>query len=507
MCRTLLRGTIGGLVGMWCTLPATAAAQQDAPAPPADPPAAAPPGASTTPPLAPPDPNPELAPTLPPDVPAAVAPPNEELSELRRQLADQQRALEEVQSRLDDAESQLANPEPNTDERLKIYGFADVGFQRAWMSKRSPLASYLAVNAGSFVIGNLNLYFDAQPVEKWRALLEVRFTNAPNGNVTSLGGLGGGFERQSTVQVDPHAAQLNGTMQGGYTVIERAHIDYAATQLLSVRAGNFFTPFGIWNVDHGTPTLIALTLPQMIVSKIFPSRQTGVMLFGSSFAGPWELGYMATLSNGRQELSNYDFDDDKAYGGRVFARNDGETRTQLGLSYYFGDAEDQELNVASIDPLEIVEETTVAYQEHVMGADVSVDLGPTRIRAEGLVRRLSYEQGKRPSASPLYADPGAQTPDEILSTAYLIVAHQLPWAGLEPYVFAEGLHGPLGVSDTASVLSAGLNVHFTEATQLKTQVSRALFWNTRSDSDSNGIASDPSLNNTTILVSRLVMAF
>ncbi len=154
------------------------------------------------------------------------------------------------------------------------------------------------------MIGNLNLYFDAQPIKDWRALVEIRFTNAPQGLVTNYGGLAGTYERVGTRQNDPHAAQLNAPMWRGSTVIERAWIEWNRLQLLKVRVGNWFTPFGIWNEDHGTPTLISPALPQFMLQGWMPVRQTGVMAHGNTFSGDGELGYAATFSNGRQELSN-----------------------------------------------------------------------------------------------------------------------------------------------------------------------------------------------------------
>ena len=94
---------------------------------------------------------------------------------------------------------------------------------------------------------------------------------------------------------------VSAPMWGGYTVIERAHLDWTDVSWLKVRVGNFFTPFGIWNVDHGTPTLISVQLPGLIQTRVMPIRQTGIQIYGNTFSGDWELGYMATVSNGRRE--------------------------------------------------------------------------------------------------------------------------------------------------------------------------------------------------------------
>jgi hypothetical protein len=291
-------------------------------------------------------------------------------------------------------------------------------------------------------------------------------------------------------------------MWGGYTVIERAHIDWSPRQEFNVRAGYFFTPLGIWNVDHGSPTLISTMLPQMIAQKMFPIRQTGLMVYGSTFAGPWELGYTATFSNGRQELSTFDFDDDKAFGARLFARNEGDIRSLFGASFYTGDNNDKVVDLVGITPgLTFRDYESFRYREWVVGADASIDIGATRIRTEGLINRVVYDRGKRDPIPPIFAQ-GAFKPDAYNSTAYLLVAHQLPWAGIEPFLFTEIVYGQLTFADSLGLLSGGVNVHFTPATMLKMQLSRAIFFNMRDDSPPN-----PSLQNTTVLFSRLVLAY
>gem|GEM_PF-5014018 len=123
-------------------------------------------------------------------------------------------------------------------------------------------------------MGNIDLYFDCNPVQDWRALAEVRFTNAPLGQIVNYGGLAGQFERRTTEQYDPNASVPNAPMWGGYTVIERAYIEWSHYQAANVIVGYFFTPFGIWNVDHGSPTLLTMGLPQFIQQNSCPDDFT-----------------------------------------------------------------------------------------------------------------------------------------------------------------------------------------------------------------------------------------
>ncbi len=422
---------------------------------------------------------------------------------LRADLQETKARLAELEARQEEAEAEAAvSEEVLLPEPLKIYGFADVGAQHHFIDDSSLVANVLDTRGPSFVIGNLNLYFDAQPIKDWRALVEIRFTNAPQGLVTNYGGLAGTYERVDTKQNDPHAAQLNAPMWRGSTVIERAWIEWNRLQPLKVRVGNWFTPFGIWNEDHGTPTLISLALPQFMLQSWMPVRQTGVMAHGNTFSGEWELGYSATFSNGRQELSNFNFDGHFGYGGRLYARRDtGRFNSTFGLSFFTGKTSDEAVNVTGIAPASFETEIPWEYNEYVMGADASFDIGDTRIRAEGIARRVVYTEGKRPPGDQVFG-PGSYAPDKWEYSGYLLVAQQLPWLGLEPYLWGEVLQTPTIVGDGIFVASVGLNVHFNSAITWKNQVLTAKFFDFLYDSPY-----DNSINDITSIYSRLVMAF
>jgi hypothetical protein len=482
--RRRLGVVAGAMVALLAGTPALAQGVQPTLEPPA------PEGARQLPAEAPPVPDAPPPPELPPPAPP---PPATEAAELKALLEAQQKRIDALEARLDDAQSP---DEEVVEDKLKIYGFTDFGLQRIFSS--DSFAAFSETET-SFVLGNLNVYFDAQPIERWRTLFEIRFTNAPNGNLVTTPT--GATTRTSTFQFDPHAGVWDAPMWGGYTVIERAHTDYLASQYFNVRVGNFFSPIGIWNVDHGSPVLIPVTPPQIILQRFYPLRQTGLQFYGSAFAGPWELGYVLTLTNGRQELSNFDFDDDKALGGRLFARNEGEVRTQIGVSAYAGNAEDKAVTFSAAGVP--IASSTWEYDEYVVGADFSLDAGGTRIRTEAVMQRQIYEPGKRENA--LFSF-GGKSADGYRLSAYLVAAQQLPILGLEPYLMLEGLRGPNNVADTVGVVSGGLNIHFSPVTQLKMQGVRVLFWNMRDDPRSeNGIP--PTEFNHTILTSRLVVAF
>jgi len=429
---------------------------------------------------------------------AAVVTP-EQIAALQAQIDELKAKQEEAETNALLADDSSASVEADI---FKVYGFMDMGAQRYWVNKRSLVGSVFDTNAVTFVTGNIDLYFDFNPSPDWRTLAEVRFTEAPLGNIESYGGIAGTFERTDTQQFDPHGTAPNAPMWGGYTVIERAHIEWNHFQAFRLLVGKFFTPFGIWNVDHGSPTLLSIAMPQFIQQMWMPIRQTGVQALGTFFAGDVEVGYRAWLTNGRTEQNPFDYDDGKAFGARLFARRDGGAiNYQIGASYHYGHVRDKVVDVTGISPLLFDSHSTWEYDEHVAGADVSLDLDNTRIRAEAIVRRTDFDQGKQRLVSAGFL-PGALEPDKWQLGGYLTVAQQLPWFGLEPYFYGEVMQQPWVAADGLLMLSAGFNWRFTAAAMLKAQATRSMFYDWKYET--NGKAS---VNNMTMAIVRLVVAF
>jgi hypothetical protein len=455
-----------------------------------------------------------------PDVPAPTAPapatpapaatpptaaPADDVAKLRADLEATKQQVEELKAAQDAAAATApADDNEGEQEKLKIYGFADMGFQYVQINKQGLLANVYDVNSPDFILGNVNLYFDAQPVDNWRGLVEVRFTNAPQGKITNFGGAAGKFTRADTMTDDSTGAALNAPLWTGSLVIERAWLEYNRLQGLKVRVGNWFSPFGIWNEDHGSPTLISLAWPQFMTQRWMPLRQTGLMAYGNTFAGSWELGYAATLSNGRQETSTLNIDGTLGYGGRLYARRDtGDVNFTFGTSYFGGKTRDKVVRVLSVDPLVWDQLSTFEYREDVIGADVSLDVGGTRIRSEAVLRHQKYARGMHELENQSLS-PGGEYPSAWSHSIYLLVAQQLPgsFKSLEPYLWAEAFQTPTLVGDGTFVGSVGLNVHFNPAITWKNQVAHVKFFDwlyTSKFSNSN--------NDINQFYSRLVMAF
>jgi len=70
----------------------------------------------------------------------------------------------------------------------------------------------------------------------------------------------------------------------------RMYLEFAAADLLRVRAGRFLTPFGRWNEYHAEPLTWTPTRP-LTTYRPFAKSLTGIMLAGEASPGGIETGY------------------------------------------------------------------------------------------------------------------------------------------------------------------------------------------------------------------------
>jgi hypothetical protein len=411
---------------------------------------------------------------------AALAEPPAEsdpLGELRREMAAQRAGLEAQRKKLDAQAAELASlrearaaapVDPGEyEEKLRFYGFMDMGLQRMFLHDPTLLDSLFQSRAATFTMGNINFYVDARPFEHWRALVEARLSAFPNGQIVQMADpLGHAFQQTNTNVTDVNSP--NGgwdSVKWGGVVLERAHLDWSPKDWLNVRVGYWPTPYGIWNVDHGTPTLISVMLPQFMATQIFPTKQLGLDLYGTLHASSWEIEYHAYVSNGRTQ-GQLDLTDDKMIGGRLVARTRTPTPMAFGISGFWGKNSFLEKRIESYSPYLVDNPMVWSQTEGGGGADVSLDWKGFRFRAEASLQKVTYAPGKR-EPGPF---PGSYNPDRVRYGAYVIASYQLPFWGLEPYLYAETDRNLLALTKLYAG-SFGLNIHFTPQTQLKLQAS------------------------------------
>jgi hypothetical protein len=344
---------------------------------------------------------------------------------------------------------------------LRFYGFAD--FSLTGQSGKTNLAGVFG-ESPVFAVGNLNLYAAADLTKRWRSLIEVRFTYLPNGALQS------NFSRLSTELSDN--ANIGGTVRWGGVLIERAWIEYSANELLTIRAGEWLTPVGIWNVDHGSPTIIPAFRPYISSAALFPEHQTGIELYGSRLFGETTLGYHLTISNGRGTADTYlDLDKNKALGWRAYANFVPLGSLTLGASGYAGRSTNGGAKLAGMG---IAIDVQQQYDELAFAADLLWKWEGLHLQSEWFLQQVRFtpEGRYKPDV------PGAQglIPDYQRFGGYVLLGYRLPWLTLMPFVQFEYVDNGgsevivVGGSRKVIAYSAGINVRPVPSVTVKGQL-------------------------------------
>jgi hypothetical protein len=260
------------------------------------------------------------------------------------------------------------------DDKLNLYGFADISYAVQHFVRAVPT---IPQDTRSFGVGNLNVYLARNLIARARVLAEIRFTFVPNGTQNADG-----------TYVNTTAQDLSNfvrPVQWGGIVIERLYAEYDLTPHLTVRAGHWLTPYGVWNIDHGSPAIVATNRPYIIGEQFFPEHQTGLDVFGTHYISDLKLSGHLTVSNGRGGTEAVTDQDNKlAFGGRA------ELETPWGLkvggSYYRG------RYTALPAAVGVMPET---FREASYGGDAQYKLGALHFQGEVIARERHYVAGQR----------------------------------------------------------------------------------------------------------------
>lgn len=350
--------------------------------------------------------------------------------------------------------------------KLDLYGFADFTYQRLLIEKDNVWnRTYPSVN--SFAVGNFNLYMSSNLGDSWRALAEVRFLYLPNGATTTDPATGNALRTDTTVL---DYAGFEQPIRWGGIRVERIYVEHEFNGLLKLQAGQFLTPYGIWNVDHGSPTIIGIKKPFVVSDQLFPEQQVGLQLYGSDYFDPVEVGYHLYISNGRGPVQYQDFDDDKAYGGRLYAKTDAIGTLTVGGSFYRGNYYDRSSKYVIKDAGTRVDQeytTTAKYQELSLGADVKWEFKSWLAQGEIIMNEAKFDSGARPRVQVVNPPQGFQT-DYRRWGAYGLLGYRLPWLPLMPYVIVQHAYAPNTPNvPPATAYQVGVNLRPTAAVVVK----------------------------------------
>ena len=427
---------------------------------PAATPTAAPAAASATPTS---DPSAATAATTTPavDAPAAPGP----TAEGANDNSDAKVAAADASASADSFTNSEETNDSDQQHKIDIYGFADFTYQRLLLPKSNVWnQTYPSVN--SFAVGNFNVYFSSNLGDSWRALAEVRFLYLPNGATTN--DANGNAIRTDTTVLD--YAGFEEPIRWGGIRIERIYVEHEFTGLLHLQAGQFLTPYGIWNVDHGSPTIIGIKKPFVVSAELFPEQQTGLHLYGSGFIDPFEIGYDLTVSNGRGPVDYEDFSDDKAYGGRVYAKTEAFGTLTVGASFYRGGYYDRSSQyVPDANGMGVHQQytTTNKYEELSLAGDLKWEYESLLVQGEVIENEAAFSVAGRPRVDVITPPQGFQA-DYRRWGAYGLVGYRLPVVPLMPYVLVQHSISPdMPSTPPATAYEVGVNLRPTAAVVVK----------------------------------------
>jgi hypothetical protein len=357
--------------------------------------------------------------------------------------------------------------EPDITESLSLYGFMDFTYTNGLGGNTEGF--------DRFAVGHMNLYLSSSLGKRWRTLGEIRFTYLPHG-VGSYNEAAE-YERYDTTTAD--YSDVDRPVRWGTTIIERAWLEYGPHPLFNVRMGHFLTPYGIWNVDHGSPVIIGVRTPYVVGDQLFPKSQSGIQIHGAHLIAPFKLGYHLTLSNGRGPIDTHtDLDRNKGIGARLYARADTPLGgVVLGFSGYQGAYTDRdEATSFSSGTFEYIRPITAHYQEQSVGADLAWDWHGLAVQAEALLNDRVYPDDEyRPATSP--ADGGALGVEEDTRRygAYAQAGYRISPLNLMPYAGIEYYETGIPGFGTSAEAWLGLNLRPIPRVVLKTQYTHAWF--------------------------------
>lgn len=418
---------------------------------------------------------------LEPDPPDRTSPDprDERIAKLERKLEEQQQSFDERITAIEETqeEQMLAGMPGGFEPSFDVYGFFDLTFNK-FFPKEDGFFDGVLHDDASFFVQNLNVYLKSQMTESLSAIAEIGFTFAPTGQERSIEVEGySDFERAQTTITSPFDSEE--TRLGGLT-IERVHLTWRPSEYFGVIAGRYLTPFGIWNIEHGSPVLISIRPPLMQTNHFVPQAQTGLQVFGDFHPRPGHMiKYAITISNGRGPMDEvYDLDANMAGGIRLrYVYDSPEARLALGGYGYTGQYTDKHHRIVSFTPIDMEFYVNESYREWIGTLDALVETHGLRLQIEYARRLVTYDE--RPLRSP--EDGGGYPPDYVGQGAFAMLAYTLPLEkyigsfGITPYV--SGDHLKINDVDDywGCTLVAGLNLRPSPFVAIKAEYYYTIF--------------------------------
>jgi len=193
------------------------------------------------------------------------------------------------------------------DQGMTVAGYTDAAYTVDSRNTISP----------TFYLHHLSLFFKQEISQQWRFFSEVEFEDTPQ------------FSTGDPITVlNCGPDKICGTADDTYTTIntlgtsegtiftEALNLDFSWRAFASLRLGRFFTPAGIWSIDHYPPFVATQERPRHI-RKIFPQTTDGLIVYGIVPVLSHFVSYDLYVGNGEGNTSYEDQNNHKALGLRL----------------------------------------------------------------------------------------------------------------------------------------------------------------------------------------------
>lgn len=241
------------------------------------------------------------------------------------------------------------------EKTLSISGFMTVLFTLLHVPPAKGLTSvyeFYHTSAPSFGLGGINVYLDANPHPWFRGFVELRFysllSNIEIGHSDILFGsidtitLPDMSRLEVVTQPPAHFDEAsNESFVGGFN-LERAYIEFKPKDSFHISLGQFLTPYGIFNLDHGDLVVSSVRYPFLTAASIIPNKMLGLQISGHVYPGNWQLDYYGYIGNQNtifQLAYNFDLYAEIAGGGRLALTPPFFCpffESTFGISFYYG---------------------------------------------------------------------------------------------------------------------------------------------------------------------------
>ena len=250
--------------------------------------------------------------------------PSASLSATTAELEARLQSLEDEIKLIHEKDNEIHN---DFNQAMSVAGYTDAAYI---MDSRDAIRP-------SFHLHHLSLFFKQHLNENWRFFSEIEFEDAPKfsagepmtilncGADNICGGVNAADDTSTSINT------LNDTE--GKIFTEAFNIDFTWRSYANLRFGRFFTPAGIWSIDHYPPFVATQERP-LHIRKIFPQTTDGVMIYGITSKANNFIAYDAYISNGENNTSHNDGNTHKAVGLRLNIDLPYLDRTNIGTTIY-----------------------------------------------------------------------------------------------------------------------------------------------------------------------------